>query len=68
MARNSVLVRLCLCCITRQRICCMPLQTTDMRAMTAPRTLCVITKSVTVLPDPALTSAPQRRSFATLRP
>lgn len=40
---------LCFCCIVRQKICCMPLETTDMRATTRPGMLFPSPMSVTVL-------------------
>ena len=49
LASSSWLARLCFCCMVRQKICCMPLDTTEMAAMTVPRTLFPISRSVMVL-------------------
>ena len=49
LASSSWLARLCFCCMVRQKICCMPLETTEMAAMTVPSTLFSISRSVMVL-------------------
>ena len=49
LASSSWLARLCFCCMVRQKICCMPLDTTEIAAMTVPSTLFSISRSVMVL-------------------
>lgn len=49
LASSSWLDRPCFCCMVRQKICCMPLDTTDIAAMTVPSTLFSISRSVMVL-------------------
>lgn len=49
LASSSWLARLCFCCMVRQKICCMPLDTTDTAAIAVPKTLFSISRSVMVL-------------------
>ena len=51
LASSSWLDRPCFCCMVRQKICCMPLLTTDNAATATPTMFFSICRSVTVLPS-----------------